>query len=150
MSNYEISTPGAGALIESLRAVGYSLPTAIADIIDNSIAAKAKNIWLDFYWDGCDSRISILDDGVGMEEDVLSNAMRPGSQSPTDTRDPSDLGRFGLGLKTASFSQSRILSVVSKTSKGEKSRRCWDLNFVSKHNEWRLLKEVTSVANNAS
>jgi hypothetical protein len=150
MPNYEIATPGAEALIESLRAVGYSLSTAIADIIDNSIAAGAPNVWLNFHWAGANSRISIIDDGVGMSDKVLFNAMRPGSKSPMDKRSPSDLGRFGLGLKTASFSQCRSLSVVSKTVDGEKSRRCWDLNFVAKHDEWRLLLDATPNAEDAS
>ena len=113
MADYEIANPSAEALIESLRAVGYSLPTAIADIIDNSITASAKNVWLEFNWSGADSHIAIVDDGLGMSEEVLSNAMRPGSKSLLDDREPSDLGRFGLGMKTASFSQCRILSVVS-------------------------------------
>ena len=144
MKDYEISTPGAESLIESLRAVGYSLPTAIADIIDNSVAAGAANIWLNFFWDGRQSHISILDDGDGMTEEVLSNAMRPGSQSPLDIRDPADLGRFGLGLKTASFSQARDLSVISKSKNNVKSRRHWDLDVVVEHNEWRLLKNATA------
>ncbi|MDB2496362.1 ATP-binding protein [Verrucomicrobiales bacterium] len=146
MADYEIANPSAEALIESLRAVGYSLPTAIADIIDNSVAAGAKNVWMDFNWSGAESHITIVDDGLGMSEEVLSNAMRPGSQSPLDDRQPSDLGRFGLGMKTASFSQCRILSVISKVSDGAVSKRCWNLDFVSEHNEWRLLKEVTKKA----
>jgi len=146
MPNYEIAHPGAEALIESLRAVGYSLSTAIADIIDNSITAEAQNVWLNFHWAGAKSWISIVDDGEGMSDKVLFNAMRPGSKSPMDIRSPSDLGRFGLGLKTASFSQCRLLSVVSKTMAGEKSSRCWDLDFVAKHDEWRLLLNATADA----
>ena len=151
MSNeYEIATPGAGALIESFRAVGYSLPAAIADIIDNSISARAQNVWLNFHWAGANSRISIVDDGEGMSDKVLFNAMRPGSKNPIDDRDPSDLGRFGLGLKTASFSQCRSLSVISKTVDSIKSRRRWDLNYVAKHDQWRLLKQATDVAESAA
>lgn len=146
MPNYEIATPGAKALIESLRAVGYSLSTAIADIVDNSIAAQAENVWLNFHWGGSKSWISIIDDGEGMSDKTLYNAMRPGSKSPMDVRDPSDLGRFGLGLKTASFSQCRNLSVVSKTADSEISRRCWDLDYVAKHDEWRLLTQATDHA----
>lgn len=146
MADYEIAHPGAEALIESLRAVGYSLPTAIADIIDNSISAAAKNVWLEFHWAGPRSWISIIDDGEGMSEESLFNAMRPGSKSPMDLRKPSDLGRFGLGLKIASFSQCRALSVVSKALGEEKASRCWDLDFVARHDEWRLLLDVTEQA----
>lgn len=144
--DYEIANPGAEALIESLRAVGYSLPTAVADIIDNSVAAGADNVWLDFHWSGRDSWVSITDDGTGMMESDLSNAMRPGSQSPLDDRDPDDLGRFGLGLKTASFSQSRILSVASRTGGGKVAERRWDLGYVAEHDQWRLLKDGTPLA----
>lgn len=150
MPDYEIAYPGAEALIESLRAVGYSLPTAIADIIDNSISAGAQNVWLDLHWAGPKSRISIIDDGNGMSDEVLFNAMRPGSKSPMAHRSASDLGRFGLGLKTASFSQCRLLSVISKTLGEKNACRCWDLDFVAKHDEWRLLLKATSEATKAS
>src|SRR5262249_11768465 len=116
--DFDIVVPDAPAMIESLRAFGYNPQTAIADLLDNSISAEAANIWLQFFWDGPESFISILDDGVGMTEEDLREAMRPGSRSPLETRDPRDLGRFGLGLKTASFSQCRRLTVCSKTAGG--------------------------------
>ena len=127
-------------MIESMRAYGYTIQAAIADIIDNSISAQAENIWLRFHWEGSASYISILDDGCGMQEDELRNAMRAGSQNPLESRQKHDLGRFGLGLKTASFSQCRCLTVTSKTNHVNTSTRRWDLDYVSKHNEWRLLK----------
>ena len=107
------ATPHAASLIEGLRDIGYSLETAISDIIDNSITAGAPEI-------GSSRRhsdepaIAMLDDGVGMTEDELIAAMRPGSQNPLATRSEPDLGRFGLGLKSASFSQCRRLTVVSR------------------------------------
>jgi hypothetical protein len=137
---YEITAPRAAPLIESLRSVGYSLPTAVADILDNSITAHARRIWIDFHWAGQDSWVSIADDGDGMSEAVLAEAMRPGSANPLDNRKPDDLGRFGLGLKTASFSQCRKLTVWSKQAHGGVSGRCWDLDYVAKHDEWRLQK----------
>ena len=142
ISSYELAEPEPAALIESLRAFGYSLKTAIADLIDNSIAAKAKNVWVDFEWLGTDSRITVRDDGEGMTEKSLIAAMRPGSQSPLESRSPSDLGRFGLGLKTASFSQCRRLTVVSKAPNGRTAVRCWDLDYVNKTRQWRLLKTI--------
>jgi hypothetical protein len=140
MPQYEIANPKPAALIESLRAVGYNLPTAIADIIDNSLAADARNVDLYFHWAGGDSRICIIDDGCGMSESELHAAMRPGSRSPLEERAPEDLGRFGLGLKTASFSQCQSLTVVSKASGNMPCSRCWDLEYVARHDEWRLLK----------
>ena len=139
---YDLVQPEPGALIESLRAFGYTLRTAIADLIDNSIAAKSKNVWLHFEWSGAESWISIRDDGEGMTEEILHNAMRPGSQSPLEERSPEDLGRFGLGLKTASFSQCRHLTVISKIMNGELAGRCWDLDYVNEKKEWRLLKTI--------
>lgn len=139
---YDVTQPEPAALVESLRAFGYSLRTAIADLVDNSIAAKAKNVWIHFEWDGPDSRITIKDDGEGMTEDALIAAMRPGSQSPLEERSPKDLGRFGLGLKTASFSQCRRLTVVSKVMNGALAARCWDLDYVNRTKEWRLLKTI--------
>ena len=101
-------------MIETFRAIGYSIETAIADIIDNSITAGAKNIWIDYDWKGSNTTLSILDDGTGMNNEQLIQAMRPGSKNPLDERNRDDLGRFGLGLKTASFSQSRKFTVFSK------------------------------------
>ncbi|MGI8998496.1 MAG: ATP-binding protein [Candidatus Limnocylindria bacterium] len=137
MPSYDIVNPDPAALVESLRAFGYTTSTAIADLIDNSITAKAKNVWATFYWDGPNSWIRIDDDGVGMNEDGLISAMRPGSRSPRDEREPQDLGRFGLGLKSASFSQCRLLTVRTR-AQGKVAERAWDLDEVERTSEWRL------------
>ncbi len=139
---YEINQPEPAALVESLRAFGYNLQTAVADLIDNSISAGAKNVWVQMEWDGRDSWIFIKDDGWGMSEEELVAAMRPGTKSPLEERSPKDLGRFGLGLKTASFSQCRRLSVVSRRKDGHVFSRCWDLDYINETGEWRLLKVI--------
>ena len=131
--------PRASAMIESLRAVGYSLPTAIADLVDNSIAARARNVWVHFGWLGGDSFVSVTDDGVGMAPDGLTEAMRPGTIGPLEARDPGDLGRFGLGLKTASFSHCRRLTVASRVDGAETAVRRWDLDYVRAKDDWLLL-----------
>lgn len=141
-NDYDIADPRPGALIESLRAFGYTTQAAIADLVDNSISANAKNIWVTFHWDGDASWVSLIDDGRGMDEDELFEAMRAGSQSPTETRQPDDLGRFGLGLKTASFSQCRELTVVSRRAARGLSQRRWDLDVVARSGEWRLLRDI--------
>ena len=140
--DYDIANPGAGELFESLRAFGYDLPTALADVVDNSISAKARNNWIDLSWAGRDSRITIRDDGEGMSEEALRQAMRPGSLSPLADRAASDLGRFGLGMKTASISQCRCLTVMSKTASSALAVRRWDLDYIAStgSGEWRLLK----------
>jgi hypothetical protein len=136
---FDIVEPHADALIESLRALGYTPASAIADLIDNSISAGARTIWLDFTWAGESSRISVRDDGRGMALDVLVSALRPGSLSPTAAREKNDLGRFGLGLKTASFSQCRRVTVATRSSGESLAIRRWDLDYVSQQREWRLL-----------
>lgn len=136
-SAYDIVNPDPAALVESLRAFGYTTSTAIADLIDNSITARARNVWVQFFWDGAESWIRIDDDGTGMTERELIAAMRPGSRSPRDEREPQDLGRFGLGLKSASFSQCRLLTVRTR-SNGVVATRAWDLDEVVRTGEWRL------------
>lgn len=135
--------PRADAMLESLRGLGYSTATALADIIDNSVSAGALNIALWLTWQGADSRITILDDGKGMTDPELESAMRLGDKSPLDVRDAKDLGRFGMGLKTSSFSQCRRLTVASKKD-GQASCLRWDLAKLSeKPMEW-LMYEGTS------
>ncbi len=139
---FEIVEPNAAAMIESMRAVGYTPQAALADLVDNSLSAGAMNIWLTFFWDGVASFISVLDDGAGMTEQELTEAMRLGTRSPLEARDPRDLGRFGLGLKTASFSQCRRLTVRTKGDLGPGATRRWDLDYVNETREWRLLKDA--------
>jgi len=149
-SQYEkaIATPHASSLIETFRAIGYSVETALADIIDNSISANCSNVWIDFGWKGADSWISVLDDGRGMNNEELIEAMRPGSKNPLAERDAKDLGRFGLGLKTASFSQCRQLTVASKMQQTKVVYWTWDLDFVSQgiSNSWELVRYIDDEA----
>lgn len=140
LSTYDDAGPRASAMIESLRAFGYDLPTALADLVDNSITAGAGRIWLNFHWDGANSSVTLRDDGQGMSEEELVAAMRPGSRSPLEERVPTDLGRFGLGLKTASFSQCRLLTVRSQCAGSTAATRCWDLDYVIGCDAWRLLR----------
>ncbi len=127
-------------MIHSLRAFGYDLGMAIADLIDNSIFAEASNVWVRYDWNDGDPWVRVVDDGNGMTEKRLVDAMTLGSTSPLEERDPADLGRFGLGLKTASFSQCKLVTVATKTSDGSESVRFWDLDFVEKVKEWKLGK----------
>lgn len=129
--------PYAPTLIESTRAIGYTLETAIADIVDNSISASASCIEIFFFPVG-DSYIAILDDGYGMDVEALETAMRYGSQNPNEKRAANDLGRFGLGLKTASLSQCRTLTVVSKQYNHIEACR-WDIDHVINAHDWSLL-----------
>jgi len=107
--------PDASALIGSLRGLGYSPETALADLVDNSITAGAAAVEIDLQWNEGNPVAAILDNGKGMDEDQLGAAMRLGGNGPHSLRNDDDLGRFGMGLKTASLSQSRCVSVVTKT-----------------------------------
>lgn len=145
--DWEDAAPRPEALVESLRSFGYSPETAIADLLDNSISARAVQMDLHFTWQGSNSHVAIVDDGDGMTGPVLLEAMRPGSISPLQTRKQSDLGRFGLGLKTASFSQARELTVVSRAKgTGDLEVRRWDLDLVAESGQWRLLRTPSSAA----
>ncbi len=127
--------PRAASLSESMRDLGYSLNAAVADIIDNSISAGASKV--DIHSDVLSSGacLAIVDNGLGMSDQELVDAMRHGSRNPREIRSKDDLGRFGLGLKTASFSQCSKLTVVSRKN-GIKSAAHWDLKLVSERDDW--------------
>ena len=136
---FEEVNPRAEALVESIRKVGYTLPHAVADLIDNSITAGATRVDVDAGWNGPASWLRVADDGLGMDADRLTEAMRLGSLSPLADRSAEDLGRFGLGLKTASFSQARRLTVQSRVYSGVENTRCWDLDVVREVQKWALI-----------
>lgn len=133
--------PKASAMIEALRGLGYTTATALADIIDNSISAHSTEVSITFSWMGEASTLSIVDNGAGMCPDELDLAMRLGERNPLESRASHDLGRFGLGLKTASFSQCRRLTVASKKNKVMNCLR-WDLDVLAESLDdgWHLLE----------
>jgi len=135
MPREQLLPPSAASLTASMRDLGYSLETAVADLIDNSISVGASRI--DIFCDlaKVPPTLAIIDNGKGMNHDEILSAMRHGTKNPQQKRESSDLGRFGLGLKTASFSQCRRLTVVSASNK----TRCgaeWDLDLINKKNDW--------------
>jgi hypothetical protein len=140
-SSFELAEPDPAATLTALRSLGYTPQAAVADLIDNSIAAGARAIRIEAQWEGRDSYIRVVDDGRGMDAGELRQAMRPGSKDPLGIRAPHDLGRFGLGLKTASLSQARRLVVASKARTSPAALRVWDLDVVSESRQWRLLKD---------
>ncbi len=120
------NTPAPSILMNSMRSIGYSFKTALADIIDNSISAGAKNVYINVPINDDNLFISIIDDGSGMSDDDLFNAMKYGSDRKYSE---TDLGRFGLGLKSASLSQCRVLTVLSKMNSTVSGYK-WDLDAV--------------------
>ena len=136
MSKDRLNTPRADILMGSMRSIGYTFESAIADVIDNSISAHCKNINLLFPTCSLDEPVvGILDDGDGMSDVALFNAMRYGSSRSEELRQEFDLGRFGLGMKSASMSTCRILTVASKFN-GEIHAYTWNYNYIEKKGDW--------------
>jgi len=130
--------PAAARTILSLRDIGYELPQAIADLVDNSISAGAKAVAVDLHFDGIDSWIRVADDGTGMDTATLTESLRYGSARDYDG---DDLGKFGFGLKTASTSQCRRVVVASRRAQ-ERARveaRALDLEHIEQTNRWEIL-----------
>ena len=132
------AVPSAYNTISSNRSIGYSMPSAVADIIDNSISADAKNIDL-IAPSLTDPVLFIVDDGCGMDQDELDIAMTfGGAINCQEDRPKNDLGRFGMGLKTASLSQCTKLEVISKKD-GSFVGGCWDLAYIKKNDTWNYI-----------
>ena len=146
MTEYDILRPDAESLLQSARSFGYSVETAISDLIDNSITAGSTQIKISYKIDRYSSFVRIEDNGRGMNEKELLNAMKIGSFNPSYQRHESDLGRFGLGLKTASFSQCRRLTVKTRDNAGMQATRCWDLDIVAEKKDWVLLRSCADKA----
>lgn len=127
--------PHAKMLLVALRSVGYTNETAIADIVDNSVSGSATEVELYFDWNN--RRIIIADNGFGMDYQDLMDAMEIGSANPNDMRPSEDLGRFGLGMKTASFSMAKKLLVVSKKN-SMISNAEWNLDVVEAEDKWKI------------
>ncbi len=129
--------PSPRRLIETLRDVGYDFVGAVADLIDNSIAANASQVDIQVKWDGPNSWLRIADDGSGMDSATITEALRFGSERRYS---PADLGKFGLGLKTASLSQCRRILVASRSD--EKNARTharqFDLDRIEKDDKWEV------------
>jgi hypothetical protein len=136
MSRFVTVLPSARKLMASLRDIGYDLPSAVADLVDNSIDAGAENVGVTFVDDGAQSWVRVADDGMGMSSAELDEAMRYGSQRAYSS---SALGHFGLGLKTGSLSQCRRLTVASRRRRNARIvARCWDLDLVAERDSWDL------------
>lgn len=138
MSKIIRQIPPAKALINGIRAIGYSFSTSVADIIDNSIDAKATKI--DIYSDPLIEKpyYAFLDNGLGMTYKQLINAMIFGSDRTNKVDNQLDLGRFGLGLKSASLSQCRELIVISKVH-DEINAMSYNLDVIERDNDWNLI-----------
>ena len=135
MSDYVKNPPDASSLMTSARSFGnYDLALALADLIDNSITAKSSRIDITCSFNDGKPVIRIRDNGTGMSKEELIKAMRPAFNHPEKERSKDDLGRFGWGMKSASFSQCEKMTVVT-SKEGEKSSASWDLNNID---DWRM------------
>ena len=136
-------TPSAARLTESLRDIGYDFSSAVADPIDNSITAGARRVDVMLEFDGEDSRVIVADDGSGMSDNALVESFRFGSRREYGA---GDLGRYGLGLKTASLSQARRVLVVTRRAKMNRriATRCLDLDLILDFDEWLVVDPGTT------
>lgn len=132
------ATPSAARLTESLRDIGYDFVSAVADLIDNSIAANATEVAVEIEFSGMDSAVYIADDGDGLNANGATEALRFGSRRQYQL---GDLGRYGLGLKTASLSQGRSLTIVTR-ARNRKSplRRTLDLDLIAEFDDWLVVE----------
>lgn len=138
--NVEIANPNPEFLIKSIAEQGYSLETALADLMDNSISANSNRIEILTDTESNPFELYLADNGDGMDFDSLKKNMQFPSQSPEDNRDLNDLGRFGLGLKTASFSQTRKFTVLSRRKGDSKFYGItWDVEHLRKTNRWEII-----------
>jgi hypothetical protein len=130
-------TPSARRLTESLRSIGYDFVTAVADIVDNSVSAGAQLVDITVGFAGLDSRVVIRDDGCGMSAGELGEALRFGTRRGYDA---GELGRFGLGLKTASMSQARRITVATRRSPQYRrvSALTLDLDRIAEVDRWEV------------
>src|SRR5258708_35565079 len=129
--------PSAARLTGSLRDVGYDFPSAVADLVDNSLAAGASRVEIEMEVAGAESRVLIADDGCGMTANGLAEALRFGSRRVYGR---GDLGRYGLGLKTASLSQCRTVTAASRWQGGKRtSVRQLDLDLIAEWDEWLIV-----------
>jgi hypothetical protein len=136
----EVADPNPEYLIKSIAEQGYSLESSLADLMDNSISAKANKIEVLIKMEQEPFTLFIADNGNGMDEETLKASMQFPSNSPEEARNVLDLGRFGLGMKTASFSQTRCFTVLSR-KKGTENYcgRTWDVNYLKRIGKWRLI-----------
>jgi hypothetical protein len=132
------ASPPPAAHLSTLAQMGYSFSTAVGDILDNSISAGATEVRIFLLKKNEGYRFYLVDNGSGMNEPDLYKNMVIGCQDPNLTRDKNDLGRFGAGLKTASFSQAKVLTVCSWQESQKKSAAVWDTELVRKENAWLL------------
>lgn len=136
---FEVLRPDPAGTIQSLASLGYTPEAAVADLVDNCIAAGAQRVRIECRWEGsADSWLSVIDDGAGMDESALLRGLTVGGRG-LDARAGSDLGRFGMGLKTASFSQARQLVVASRPGRGTWNVRTWDVDHVLEAGDWELM-----------
>lgn len=133
--------PRASSTIDLMRYNGYSVELAIADIIDNSLPKKvnSKNIQIKIIGENLSNLyVTIEDDGIGMDYEELKAAMHLSAKDLNSNREQDDLGKFGLGLKSASFSQCKNLIVLSKKNGKAISGIEWDLSYVIQENDWSV------------
>lgn len=138
MANIVQASPSPALEIKTLMRIGYNFNSALADILDNSITAKASQVSIEALPGGTSPAVTIVDDGKGMTKAELINCMRLSCKDAEESREDGDLGRFGSGMKTASFSQARNLTVLTKSNDEQICGATWDIDLIEKNDSWDL------------
>lgn len=138
MAEFINASPPPSSHLATLSRMGYSFLTAVGDILDNSISAKASDVKIYLLKQKDKYIFRLVDNGLGMSREELLKNMVIGCHDVHATRSDTDLGRFGSGLKTASFSQAEVLSVWSWLSHDKPHGAVWDTNYVREKNKWSL------------
>ena len=147
-ATYENAVPSPEFLIKSIAEQGYSLETSLGDLIDNSVSAGASKIEILVDTEKLPFTLFLADNGDGMDEAQLKKCMQFPSSSLENQRATDDLGRFGLGMKTASFAQTRRFTVISKARDCDYySARTWDVDYLKRKQEWRIIKNSVDETN---
>ena len=142
MRDFRECSPNVSNFSRSFKNIGYNHFSAILDLIDNAVSAGATSIWVDYEVDKkSGTKVVISDNGTGMGEEELFEAMRIASADPSSERLNNDLGKFGLGMKLASFSQTDVFAVVSQAKGKPICGFTWDLNLVRRKNKWLLQQD---------
>lgn len=145
----EDALPNPEYLIKSIAEQGYSLETSLADLIDNSITAGTDKVEILIDTDKEPFTLFLADNGKGMNDAELKKNMQFPSSSPENFRESGDLGRFGLGLKTASFAQTRCFTVLSKKTNDSKyNARTWDVEYLKETGKWKIIVNTQEEINN--
>lgn len=141
--NYVEAPPNAFKTLTSLRMMGYDTVASVSDLVDNCIDAGATRVSVEVRQAGKGGKdsgdtgivIDVQDNGIGMDGDTLNQALRLGSET---SHENTDLGKYGMGLVTASLGMARSIYVLTRKDKAQAYEAVLDIDDVAKHNKFLI------------